>query len=58
MKLPIVTLSGFREDNPLSKVGDVNLWVDSTTYNIIEMTHHIWLLAIIDFLIKEKQDKA
>ena len=54
MKLPLVTLSGFREDNPLRTMGDVNLWIDSTAYNIVEMTHHIWLLAIIDYLIEQR----
>ena len=53
MKLPLVTLSGFRADNPLRTMGDVNLWVDSTAYNIVEMTHHVWLLAIIDYLIEQ-----
>ena len=56
MGLPILTLSGFRSDNPLRTMGDVNLWVDSTAYNIVEMTHHVWLLAIIDYLIEQKQD--
>ena len=56
MGLPILTLSGFRSDNPLRTLGDVNLWVDSTAYNIVEMTHHVWLLAIIDYLIEQKQD--
>ena len=47
----IVTLSGFSSNNPLKKLGDVNLWVDSNAYNIIEMTHHVWLLAIVDYII-------
>ena len=51
MQLPLVTLSGFRADNPLRMLGDVNLWIDSMDYNIVEMTHHVWLLAIIDYLI-------
>ena len=58
MKLPLVTLSGFRSDNPLRTEGDVNLWVDSTAYNIVEMTHHIWLLAIIDYLIEQQRENA
>ena len=53
MQLPLVTLSGFRAENPLRTLGDVNLWVDSTAYNIVEMTHHVWLLAIIDYLIEQ-----
>ena len=58
MKLPLVTLSGFRSDNPLRTKGDVNLWVDSTAYNIVEMTHHVWLLAIIDYLIEHQRENA
>ena len=58
MGLPILTLSGFLSDNPLRTLGDVNLWVDSTAYNIGEMTHHVWLLANIDYLIEQKQDRA
>jgi D-sedoheptulose 7-phosphate isomerase len=50
----VITLSGFSSDNPLRKIGDLNLWVDSKAYNIVEMTHHVWLLAIIDYLIETK----
>lgn len=49
--LKILTLSGFNEDNPLSKMGDINLFINSKGYNIVEMTHHIWLLAIVDKII-------
>ena len=52
--LSVITVSGFLPDNPLRKLGDLNLWVDSTEYNIVEMTHHIWLVAIIDYLIETK----
>ena len=49
--IEVITLSGFNEDNPLRKIGNINLWVDSKAYNIVEMTHHIWLLSIADFII-------
>ena len=52
MGLNVITVSGFLTDNPLRKLGNLNLWVDSTEYNIVEMTHHIWLVAIIDYLIE------
>jgi len=55
MDLSLVTVSGFSADNPIRKLGDLNLWVDSTAYNIVEMTHHVWLLAIIDYLIETKK---
>jgi D-sedoheptulose 7-phosphate isomerase len=50
LKLGLITLTGFRADNPLRQLGDINLWVDSDAYNIVEMVHHVWLLAIVDGL--------
>lgn len=56
--LRLVTFTGFDWDNPLRKLGNINLWVDSYSYNIVEMTHHIWLVAIIDKIIeREKRSK-
>jgi len=49
--LKLVTFTGFAADNPLRKRGDLNFWVDSRAYNIVEMTHHIWLLAVCDLII-------
>lgn len=51
MGLKVVTLSGFDQGNPLRKLGDIELWADSSAYNVVEMTHHIWLLAIVDYVI-------
>ena len=50
LKLKLVTLTGFDKNNPLKKLGDLNLWVDSRAYNIIENTHLIWLLAVNDLI--------
>ncbi len=52
--LKYVTLSGFDIDNKLHQKGDVRFWVDSKEYNIVEMTHHIILLLIVDFFINDK----
>jgi len=49
--LNLITLSGFSETNPLRSIGDINFWIDSDNYNYVEMTHHIWLLAICDYII-------
>jgi D-sedoheptulose 7-phosphate isomerase len=51
MNLNLITVSGFNPDNPLRKLGDINLFAESKAYNIVEMTHHIWLLAIVDRII-------
>ena len=48
--LSIVTFTGFARENPLGVLGRLNFWVDSRAYNVIEMTHQIWLLAVCDLL--------
>lgn len=58
MDLAVVTLSGFHPDNPLRSLGDINLWVDSKGYNIVEMTHHIWLVAIVDYIVGKIEYKS
>tara|TARA_Y100000389_G_C17471474_1_gene531632 strand:- start:11595 stop:12143 length:549 start_codon:yes stop_codon:yes gene_type:complete len=50
MKLKLVTFSGFKKNNKLSSYGDLNFWVNSSSYNKVEMTHHIWLLSVVDLL--------
>ena len=47
-KLPVITFSGFDSNNILSKLGNINIHVDSDKYNFIEMAHHIILLSIVD----------
>ena len=47
----LVTFTGFLSDNPLKMRGDLNFWVDSRAYNIVEMTHQMWLLAVCDLII-------
>ena len=56
MGLPLVTLSGFDKANPLRELGDINIWVDSSAYNVVEMTHHVWLLAAVDKVIADKDN--
>ena len=54
MEMKLITLSGFSSDNPLRKCGDINFWVDSNIYNIVEMVHHIWLVSIVDYIMETK----
>ena len=54
----IVTFSGFEENNPLSQSGDINLWVNSKAYNYVENLHQIWLLALVDLVIGDKEYSA
>ena len=58
MNLPLITFSGFAADNPLRKIGDLNFWADSKAYNVVEMTHHVWLLALVDKLVIEREERT
>lgn len=53
--LKLLTFSGFDCDNPLRSIGDINFWVNSDSYNYVEITHQTWLLAIVDYLIERKK---
>lgn len=54
----VITLSGMSTDNPLKKLGDINLWVDSKAYNHIENTHQFWLTALVDLIIGKSEYSA
>jgi len=47
----IITFSGMNSDNPLRKLGDINFWVNSKGYNLIENIHQFWLLTVVDMII-------
>ena len=50
--IDLVTYSGFDKNNRLRKKGVINFWVDSTSYNYVEMIHHLWLVSIVDYFKK------
>ena len=47
----VVTFSGFGFNNALKSVGDINFWVESKAYNIIEHVHSIWLHTVVDMIL-------
>jgi D-sedoheptulose 7-phosphate isomerase len=49
--LYVAAFTGFSHDNPLGAASDVNFWVDSRSYNIVECTHMILLAGIVDLLV-------
>lgn len=53
MGLELITFTGFTPNNELRAMGDINFWVASHAYNVVEMTHHIWVLAMVDKLIED-----
>ena len=53
-----VTLSGFKADNALRQLGDINMWCDSRAYNIVETAHQFWMMATIDLIIGKAEYPA
>jgi len=51
----IITFSGNKKGNSLSKLGDINFWVDSKAYNHIENIHQILLLSLVDLIIGKSE---
>tara|TARA_B100001029_G_C15058823_1_gene456616 strand:- start:160 stop:717 length:558 start_codon:yes stop_codon:yes gene_type:complete len=49
--IPIITFSGRDKKNSLRSLGDINFWVDSNAYNIVECIHMIWVTTVIDAII-------
>jgi D-sedoheptulose 7-phosphate isomerase len=52
LKLNLITLSGFSKKNSLQNKGVINFHVESNNYNVVESTHLIILLQIVENLIK------
>ena len=51
----IITFTGNDKNNKLSKLGDINFWVDSKAYNHIENVHQILLLSLVDLIIGKSE---
>lgn len=43
-----ITFSGFKSDNPLSKMGDINIYTPTNNYGITEITHEMILHYLLD----------
>lgn len=50
----VVGFSGFNPDNPLRLCGDVNFYIPSRSYGIVEVGHLLIIHAIIDEVIATK----
>jgi D-sedoheptulose 7-phosphate isomerase len=46
----VVTLSGFAADNPLRRQGDINFYIDSDRYGVVEIGHLTICHAVLDFI--------
>ncbi len=50
----VITLSGFKDDNPLSSMGDFNFYVPAQEYGLVEVLHHSICHCILDAVNNHK----
>lgn len=50
----IITLSGFKQNNPLRRLGDINFYVPSNIYGHVEILHHSICHCVLDIIIQAK----
>ena len=50
----VVTFSGFVAGNPLRRLGELNFYVPASHYGFVELSHQIFLHAIVDALAESK----
>jgi D-sedoheptulose 7-phosphate isomerase len=56
--LNLITFTGMDKQNSLKKIGNINFWVDSMAYNIIENTHQFLISSLVDMIIGNAEYKA
>tara|TARA_B100001173_G_C15974581_1_gene541611 strand:+ start:329 stop:916 length:588 start_codon:yes stop_codon:yes gene_type:complete len=44
----VITFSGFKSNNPLRKMGDINFWCNSKDYGMVEIGHQFLLHNLAD----------
>ena len=50
--MEVITFTGFEPDNMVRKVGDVNVYVPSGRYGIVESIHNLILQQIVDLIME------
>jgi D-sedoheptulose 7-phosphate isomerase len=54
LKCRVITLSGFEETNPLRTMGDLNFYVPSRSYGIVEISHLVLLHAMLEDIMHSR----
>ncbi len=50
----VITMSGFSDANPLSRLGDLNFYVPSAQYGPVETVHQFIIHCILDIILEWK----
>lgn len=48
----IITFTGFKSDNPVKKMGDINVYVPCSKYGVVESIHNLILQQIVDEIME------
>ncbi len=48
----VYTLTGFKEDNPVREMGDINIYVPIEKYGIVESVHNLILQEVVDVIME------
>jgi D-sedoheptulose 7-phosphate isomerase len=49
--LKVVSFTGKSPENPLRRLSDIDFWVDSHAYNIVECIHMMWICTVVDMVV-------
>jgi D-sedoheptulose 7-phosphate isomerase len=58
MDCGVITMSGFRPDNPLRSMGDINFHVSLEEYGIVEVAHTALIHAVVDLKIERAKQAS
>ena len=39
----------------MSQTTDIEFWIDSGAYNVVECTHMLWICTVVDMLVGEAE---
>lgn len=53
-EVKVITLSGFKRDNPLRKLGDINFYVPFSNYGYVETIHQAICHSMVDMVTEKK----
>ena len=51
-KIFLITLTGFKKNNKLKPYGNLSIWIDSKSYNFVELAHLQIMTYLVDKLAK------
>ncbi len=49
--IKVVTFTGSAPDNLLRAETDIDFWLESKAYNVVECLHMTWLMTVVDMLV-------